>query len=64
MCHGKLSHGKLRGLLGGAPAKYVSLENIYLLPAGMYAGQVWGTEFNKQEKLSATHEFFEGHAGC
>jgi len=32
---------------------YVSLwlEKTYALPAGMYAGQVWGTEFIKEDKV-------------
>ena len=32
---------------------YVSLwlEKIYVLPAGMYAGQVWGTGFIKEDKV-------------
>jgi len=42
-----------------------------VLPAGMYAGQVWGTDLNKEDKvftsdLQVRHmsRFFEGHAGC
>jgi hypothetical protein len=32
---------------------YVSLwlGNMYVLPAGMYAGQVWGTGFIKEDKV-------------
>ena len=51
---------------------YVSLwlGNMYVLPAGMYAGQVWGTEFDKDDKVFMSdlqvrrYEFSEGHAGC
>jgi len=32
---------------------YVSLwlGNLYVLLAGMYAGQVWGTDFIKEDKV-------------
>ena len=51
---------------------YVSLwlGKTYVLPAGMYAGQVWGTEFDKDDKVFMSdlqvrrYEFSEGHAGC
>ena len=46
------------------------LGKTYVLPAGMYAGQVWGTEFDKDDKVFMSdlqvrrYEFSEGHAGC
>ena len=33
------------------PYVYLWLGKAYVLPAGMYAGQVWGTEFIKEDKV-------------
>jgi hypothetical protein len=51
---------------------YVSLclGKTYVLPAGMYAGQVWGIEFIKEDMVFTSDSqvryvsFFEGHAEC
>ena len=44
------------------------LRQTYVIPAGMYGGQVWGTEYLRRGKEFVSdlevHEFLEEHIGC
>ena len=58
--------------LTGRPHVSLWLGKTYVVPAGMYGGQVWGTSTEDlrcgsricERLTSASHEFFEEHIGC